>query len=99
MSTSEYIGPKLNFYHSSHITDSVAASGTAREGEGEGDDGEDLLPPPLKGLPDNLRRLLLGRTGHARTAVRTNKIAIYVCAADSQGEAEHRPLCYLRHET
>lgn len=65
----------------SATSDSVGAAGAGQE---QADDGVDLLPAPLEKLPEPLRRLLLGRVASTRQAAQTNKIAIYVCAADSQ---------------
>ncbi|XP_049833754.1 NACHT domain- and WD repeat-containing protein 1 [Schistocerca gregaria] len=42
------------------------------------------LPPEVRRLPEGARHLLLGHVAAARVAPRCRKIALYVCAADSQ---------------
>lgn len=59
---------------------------TSVTSESVADDGLDVLPAPLDKLPEELARLLLGKAAASanRPAARTNKIAIYVCAADAE---------------
>lgn len=38
-------------------------------------------------LSENLQNLIMGRVSQAKTTLRSMKIVIYVCAADSQGIA------------
>ncbi|XP_046670625.1 NACHT domain- and WD repeat-containing protein 1 [Homalodisca vitripennis] len=42
------------------------------------------LPPLVRRLSDNSQHLLLGATATAKTTLRSRKIVIYICAADSQ---------------
>lgn len=44
-----------------------------------------LLPPLVRRLSDNSQHLLLGATIAAKTNIKSRKIVLYVCAADSQG--------------
>lgn len=47
------------------------------------------LPKEVSSLNEQLQHLIMGRVAHAKTATRTRKIVIYVCAADSQGKKSH----------
>ncbi|KAK7866181.1 hypothetical protein R5R35_001398 [Gryllus longicercus] len=42
------------------------------------------LPVEIQHLPENCQNLILGRTAAVRPTIKTRKIVIYVCAADSQ---------------
>ncbi|XP_017775485.1 PREDICTED: NACHT and WD repeat domain-containing protein 2 isoform X1 [Nicrophorus vespilloides] len=42
------------------------------------------VPPELASLSEQLQNLLMGKVSFAKTASKTRKIVIYVCAADSQ---------------
>lgn len=48
--------------------------------------GEPPLPAHIQKLPDLLRHLLSGRTPVVKASKKSRKIALYVCAADSQGD-------------
>lgn len=43
------------------------------------------VPKEICSLSEDLQNLIMGRVSEAKTATRTRKIVIYVCAADSQG--------------
>lgn len=43
------------------------------------------VPKEVCSLSEHLQNLIMGRIADAKTAARTQKIVIYVCAADSQG--------------
>lgn len=43
------------------------------------------VPKEVANLSEHLQNLIMGRVAQAKTATRTRKIVIYVCAADSQG--------------
>lgn len=43
------------------------------------------VPKEVSSLTENLQHLIMGRIAHAKTSLRSRKIVIYVCAADSQG--------------
>ncbi|CAG9821320.1 unnamed protein product [Phaedon cochleariae] len=45
---------------------------------------DDDLPKEVGNLSDNLQHLIMGRISQAKTALRSRKIVIYICAADSQ---------------
>lgn len=45
----------------------------------------DDVPKELSCLTDNLQHLVMGRIAHVKASLRSRKIVIYVCAADSQG--------------
>ncbi|XP_076260371.1 NACHT domain- and WD repeat-containing protein 1 isoform X1 [Rhynchophorus ferrugineus] len=42
------------------------------------------VPKEVASLSENLQHLVMGRMAHAKTSLRSRKIVIYVCAADSQ---------------
>ncbi|ENN74521.1 hypothetical protein YQE_08845, partial [Dendroctonus ponderosae] len=42
------------------------------------------VPKEVSSLTENLQHLIMGRIAHAKTSLRSRKIVIYVCAADSQ---------------
>ncbi|XP_049826318.1 NACHT and WD repeat domain-containing protein 2 isoform X2 [Aethina tumida] len=67
------------------ISDSMSLSsppGTHSPKDFGKEDGN--LPKEVSSLNEQLQHLIMGRVAHAKTATRTRKIVIYVCAADSQ---------------
>lgn len=47
--------------------------------------GQAEIPKEVCSLSEQLQNLIMGRVADAKVTVRTRKIVIYVCAADSQG--------------
>lgn len=45
------------------------------------------IPSEVASLPEQLQNLIMGRVTQTKTATKTRKIVIYVCAADSQGKS------------
>lgn len=43
------------------------------------------IPNEVASLSEQLQNLIMGRVAQAKTATKTRKIVIYICAADSQG--------------
>lgn len=43
------------------------------------------VPKEVRSLSEHLQNLIMGRVVDSKTATRTRKIVIYICAADSQG--------------
>jgi hypothetical protein len=48
------------------------------------------VPKEVSSLSEHLQNLIMGRVSLAKTASRTRKIVIYICAADSQGTKRDR---------
>nr|XP_023024210.1 uncharacterized protein LOC111512331 [Leptinotarsa decemlineata] len=48
---------------------------------------EGNIPSEVADLPENLQNLIMGKVTLAKTTLRSRKIVIYICAADSQGNS------------
>ncbi|KAJ8964868.1 hypothetical protein NQ314_004550 [Rhamnusium bicolor] len=44
------------------------------------------IPKEVSNLSEHLQNFIMGRVAQAKTAIRSRKIVIYICAADSQGK-------------
>lgn len=69
------------------ILDSVSLTSPAGIQSPRDFDSE-TIPKQVISLPEQLQNLIMGRVAQAKTATKTRKIVIYICAADSQGLSE-----------
>lgn len=88
---------KCSYYFLTYVSDSISLSSPPGNQSPKEFDKmfETNVSQVVLSLSENLQHLIMGRISQAKTSLRSMKIVIYVCAADSQGKFFLLIACFL----